>query len=95
MSNESESKTKYCYYVSVDKTFDDSDDIHDYILGAWEDKMPASTAKYWSGTGNRLGKSSSGQGRRKVSSGFWLNLEGVCEVSSPSHLMMWDSPPIL
>tara|TARA_B100001939_G_scaffold146988_1_gene127366 strand:- start:2377 stop:2748 length:372 start_codon:yes stop_codon:yes gene_type:complete len=51
MSNESESKTKYCYYVSVDKTFGDSDDIHDYILGAWEDKMPASTAKYWSGHG--------------------------------------------
>jgi hypothetical protein len=55
MSNESENKTKYAYGVNAEKTFDDSDDIHSYILGAWEDKMPASTMEYWSGHGQAFG----------------------------------------
>ena len=55
MSNESENKTKYAYGVNAEKRFDDSDDIHSYILGAWEDKMPASTMEYLSGHGQALG----------------------------------------
>ena len=55
MSNESENKTKYAYGVNAEKTFDGSDDIHSYILGAWEDKMPASAMEYWSGHGQAFG----------------------------------------
>ena len=55
MSNESENKTKYWYSVNAEKRFDDSDDIHSYILGAWEDKMPASAMEYWSGHGQAFG----------------------------------------
>ena len=55
MEQEIENKTKYCYSVDAEKRFDDSDDIHSYILGAWEDKMPASAMEYWSGHGQAFG----------------------------------------
>ena len=51
-------KEKYWYSVNAEKRFhpnDDSDDIHSYILGAWEDKMPASAMKYWGGHGQAFG----------------------------------------
>ena len=56
MSNESENEKKYWYSVTAEKRFGyDSDDIHSYILGAWEDKMPASTMEYWGGHGQAFG----------------------------------------
>ena len=55
MSNENENETTYCYYVSAEKRFDDSDDIHEYILGAWEDKLPASVMEHWTGHGQAFG----------------------------------------
>jgi len=56
MSNESENKTKYWYSVNAEKRFEyDSDDIHSYILGSWEDKMPASAMEYWGGHGQAFG----------------------------------------
>jgi len=56
MSNESEIKTKYCYWIGAEKRFEyDSDDIHSYILGAWEDNMPDSAMEHWSGHGQAFG----------------------------------------
>ena len=55
MSKEIENETKYAYYVSAEKRFDDSDDIHRYILGAWEAYMPPSVIEHWSGHGQSFG----------------------------------------
>ena len=48
---------EYNYYVEVIKRFryDESLKVDEYILGQWEERMPADALEHWSGHGQAFG----------------------------------------
>ena len=50
--------SEYTYFVSAEKNLRglNSNEINDYILGAWETRMPDYALEHWSGHGQAFGK---------------------------------------